>query len=130
MSKIHPTDIRLHKKSRLLEIHFEDGAHFELSCELLRVYSPSAEVRGHRPEQAVLQLGKESVTIEAIKPIGNYAVKLYFDDGHNSGIYSWDLLYRLGENRDVLWQEYLQQLAAAGHKRTTLHAVDNRPAEH
>ncbi|MCB1747003.1 MAG: DUF971 domain-containing protein [Gammaproteobacteria bacterium] len=108
-----PTDIRLHQASRRLEVSFDDGRTFELSCEFLRVYSPSAEVRGHSPEQAVLQLDKENVNITAIEPIGNYAVKLVFDDGHDSGLYSWDYLYELGSRRDAYWQRYREAVAAA-----------------
>ena len=111
-----PTDIKLHQKSRVLEITFEDGAHFELSCELLRVYSPSAEVRGHSRDQAVLQVGKEDVNISQIEPIGRYAIKLAFDDGHDTGLYSWDMLYDLGKNRDAYWADYLQRLKEAGHE--------------
>jgi len=118
MSSAHkPTDIKLHQKSRVLEVTFDDGAHFELSCEYLRVYSPSAEVRGHGPGQEVLQLGKENVNITGIEPVGNYAVKLEFDDGHNTGIYSWDTLYTLGSEKEALWAEYLERLEKAGHKR-------------
>lgn len=112
-----PSEIRLHQKSRVLEIAFDDGARFELPCELLRVYSPSAEVRGHGPGQEVLQVGKEHVGIKAIEPVGTYAIKLVFDDGHDSGLFSWDLLYRLGAQRDELWDDYLQRLARAGHVR-------------
>ncbi len=112
-----PTDIKLHQQSRILEISFEDGQVFELSCEYLRVHSPSAEVRGHSPEQAVLQVGKEKVNIREIEPMGNYAVKLVFDDGHNTGLYTWDYLYELGANRDEFWQRYLEALEAAGQKR-------------
>jgi len=120
MSSAHkPTDIKLHQKSRLLEITFDDGSHFELPCEYLRVYSPSAEVRGHGPGQEVLQLGKENVNITAIEPVGNYAVQLDFDDGHNTGIYSWDTLYTLGKEKDALWAEYLARLEKAGHQRKT-----------
>ena len=114
---VQPTDIKLHQKSRILEIDFEDGAHFELSCELLRVYSPSAEVRGHSPDQAVLQVDKEQVTITQIEPIGRYAVKLAFDDGHDTGLYSWDMLYDLGQHRETYWENYLQRLKEAGHQR-------------
>ena len=114
---ITPTDIKLHQKSRVLEITFEDGKQFELPCEYLRVYSPSAEVRGHGPGQEVLQLGKENVNIEHIEPVGNYAIALHFDDGHNSGIYSWETLYELGENQEKYWADYLKRLEAAGHKR-------------
>ena len=112
-----PTDIKLHQKSRILEITFDDGAHFELPCEYLRVYSPSAEVRGHGPGQEVLQLNKESVNITAIEPVGSYAVQLDFDDGHNTGLYSWETLYELGRNKEALWAEYLARLEQAGHKR-------------
>lgn len=111
------TLINLHQRSKLLEIHFADDKCFKLSTELLRVYSPSAETRGHGPGQAVLQTGKETVSINQIEPVGHYAVKLIFDDGHNSGIYSWDYLYHLGENQDALWQEYLDELAKAGYQR-------------
>jgi DUF971 family protein len=117
MGMIIPTDIRLHQKSRLLEISFEDGKTFTLPCEFLRVYSPSAEVRGHGPGQEMLQVGKEGVNIIAIEPVGQYAVKLYFDDGHNSGIYDWQLLYNYGLHQEELWQEYLARLKAAGHER-------------
>ena len=113
----HPTDIKLHRASRVLEINFDDGARFKLSCEYLRVFSPSAEVRGHGPGQEVLQVGKENVNITAIEPVGHYAVKLYFDDGHNTGIYSWDWLYRLGTEHEARWRDYLAQLAKAGHQR-------------
>jgi len=117
--KARPTDIKLHQKSRLLEIAFDDGSRFEFPCEFLRVYSPSAEVRGHGPGQEVLQLGKEKVNITAIEPVGTYAVCLHFDDGHNSGIYSWDWLHELGMNQKPLWQQYLDRLAKAGHSRKT-----------
>jgi len=109
-----PTDIRLHQASRKLEIVFDDGAHFHLSCEFLRVYSPSAEVRGHGAGQEVLQVGKEDVNIVGIEPVGQYAVKLSFSDGHNTGLYSWDYLYDLGARQAELWQNYLARLTAAG----------------
>jgi DUF971 family protein len=115
---VSPTDIVLHKKSRCLEIAFEDGQRFTLPCEFLRVYSPSAEVRGHGgPSGAVLQVGKERVNLQGIEPVGQYAVRLVFDDGHQSGLYSWNYLYDLGKNHDRYWQEYLAKLAAAGHVR-------------
>ncbi len=114
----HPTDIRLHRVSRVLEIRFDDGAHYKLPCEYLRVYSPSAEVRGHGPGQEVLQVGKENVNITAIEPVGHYAVKIYFDDGHNTGLYTWDLLHKLGAHQPALWRNYLDALAKAGHQRT------------
>ena len=109
-----PVEIKLHQKSRVLEISFDDGKSYRLSCEYLRVYSPSAEVRGHGPGQEVLQEGKKEVEIAAIEPIGNYAVKLVFSDGHDTGLYSWDYLYDLGENQPRRWQQYLERLALAG----------------
>ncbi len=112
-----PVSIKLHQKSRILEISFSDGQNFDLSCELLRVYSPSAEVKGHGPGQSVLQTGKENVSIEKIEPVGHYAVKLIFNDGHNTGLYSWAYLYNLGENKDELWKDYLQGLEDAGYQR-------------
>ncbi|MES9937240.1 MAG: DUF971 domain-containing protein [Sedimenticola sp.] len=117
MSKHVPTELNLHRQSRVLEISFEDGAHFNLPCEYLRVFSPSAEVQGHGPGQEVLQVGKEDVNIEQISPVGNYAVAFHFDDGHNTGIYSWDTLYNLGANHEQNWKDYLARLEAAGHKR-------------
>ncbi len=113
-AKPRPTDIKLHQKSRVLEIAFDDGQHFNLPCEFLRVYSPSAEVRGHGPGQEVLQIGKERVTIAQIEPVGTYAIALHFDDGHHTGIYSWEWLYHLGSEQEKLWQEYLDRLAKAG----------------
>ncbi len=112
-----PTTIRLRKVSRLLEVRFSDGACFELPFEYLRVFSPSAEVRGHGAGQAVLQVGKENVTVTSVTPIGQYAVRLAFDDGHDSGLYSWQYLYELGRNHDGNWSGYLERLAAAGHTR-------------
>ena len=112
-----PTDIRLHQASRTLELTFDDGTHSSLSCEFLRVYSPSAEVRGHGKGQEVLQIGKEDVNIADIEPVGNYAVRLIFTDGHNTGLYSWDYLYDLARNYDALWQEYLEKLMKAGIER-------------
>jgi DUF971 family protein len=112
-----PTEIKLHQKSRRMEIAFSDGSQFELSYELLRVYSPSAEVRGHGPGQEVLQAGKRDVEILSLEPSGSYAVQPTFSDGHNTGIYSWDYLYWLGENREKLWREYLQRLEQAGASR-------------
>jgi DUF971 family protein len=112
-----PTEIKLHQKSRKMEIAFSDGSHFELSYELLRVYSPSAEVRGHGPGQEVLQAGKRDVEILSLEPSGSYAVQPTFSDGHNTGIYSWDYLYGLGQNREKLWREYLQRLEQAGASR-------------
>jgi DUF971 family protein len=112
-----PTDITLHQKSRLLEISFADGSHFKLPCEYLRVFSPSAEVRGHGPGQETLQTGKRNVEITEIAAVGNYAIQPFFSDGHDTGIYSWDLLYSLGKDYDALWTEYLARLEAAGESR-------------
>lgn len=112
-----PIDIRLHQASRLLEIKFDNNTECMLSCEFLRVYSPSAEVKGHGPGQETLQIDKELVNITAIEPIGNYAVKLVFSDGHDTGLYSWDYLYYLGENYQAMWQDYIAKLEIAGHKR-------------
>ncbi|MBS3964899.1 MAG: DUF971 domain-containing protein [Methylomonas sp.] len=112
-----PTEIRLHQLSALLEIHFDDGSLFELPAEYLRVYTQSAEAVGHGPGQEVLQHGKDDVSITAIRPVGNYAVALTFSDGHDSGIYSWDLLYKLGAEFPLLWSQYLQRLQTAGISR-------------
>jgi DUF971 family protein len=116
----HPTEINLHQKSRMLEISFDDGAHFEMSCEYLRVHSPSAEVQGHNPGEGVLQVDKEDVKIERIEPVGNYAIQIYFDDEHNTGIYSWDTLYRLGANKQQNWQNYINRLKEAGAPHSEL----------
>ena len=112
-----PTEIKLRQKSRLMELAFSDGSRFELSYELLRVYSPSAEVRGHGPGQEVLQVGKRDVDISSLEPSGSYAVQPTFSDGHSTGIYSWDYLYWLGQNRDTLWRQYLERLEQAGASR-------------
>ncbi|MBS0335888.1 MAG: DUF971 domain-containing protein [Proteobacteria bacterium] len=112
-----PTEIKLHQKSRLLEVAFSDGRSFSLSYEFLRVFSPSAEVRGHGPGQEVLQTGKRAVDIVSLDPVGSYAVQPTFSDGHATGIYAWDYLYSLGVDHDRLWAEYLQKLAAAGASR-------------
>lgn len=112
-----PTEIKLHQKSRLLEIAFSDGRSFSLSFEFLRVLSPSAEVRGHGPGQEVLQTGKRNVDIVSLDPVGSYAVQPTFSDGHATGIYAWDYLYSLGEDHDRLWAEYLEKLAKAGASR-------------
>ena len=117
MNKHIPTEITLHKNKRTLEIAFDDGQRFELPCEYLRVFSPSAEVQGHGPGQEVLQVGKEDVNIERIEQVGTYAIQPSFDDGHESGIYSWDTLYDLGVNYEKNWQNYLQRLKEAGHER-------------
>jgi len=113
-----PTDIRLHQVSRVLEVSFDDGRTFQLPCEFLRVYSPSAEVQGHGPGQETLQIGKQEVNITAIEPIGNYGIKPTFSDGHNTGIYTWDVLYNLGQHQQALWGEYLRRLKDAGIDRT------------
>lgn len=112
-----PTDIKLHQASRRLELSFDDGTHFMLPCEFLRVYSPSAEVRGHGPGQETLQTGKEEVNIVGIEPVGHYAIKLAFSDGHDTGLYSWDYLYDIGQHQSELWAEYLTRLMAAGITR-------------
>ena len=112
-----PTEIKLHQKSRVLEIAFADGATFRLPCEFLRVYSPSAEVRGHGPGQEVLQTGKKEVEIARIEPVGQYAVQFHFSDGHDTGIYSWDLLYDYGRRQDEMWRHYLKRMQEAGASR-------------
>jgi DUF971 family protein len=112
-----PTAITLHQKSRALEIEFSDGKRARLSCEFLRVYSPSAEVRGHGPGQDVLQTGKRDVEIVRVEPVGNYAVQLVFSDGHDTGIYSWDLLYEYGVKQESMWSSYLERLKQAGASR-------------
>ncbi len=112
-----PTEIKLHKQSKLLEVSFADGASFKLPFEFLRVYSPSAEVRGHGPGQETLQTGKRDVDITGVEAVGNYAIKPVFSDGHDTGIYSWDLLHDLGINQESYWQAYLARLAAAGENR-------------
>jgi len=112
-----PTDIKLHQASKKLEIAFADGARFELPFEFLRVYSPSAEVRGHGPGQEVLQTGKKGVTINAADPVGHYGINFFFSDGHDTGIYSWEYLYDLGVNHDALWADYLRRMEAAGASR-------------
>ena len=114
---LSPTEIKLHQKSRVLEIAFADGKRFTLPFEFLRVYSPSAEVRGHGPGQEVLQVGKKDVEITQVEPVGSYAVQLVFSDGHDSGLYSWDYLYNLGVNQDSMWTHYLERLQAAGASR-------------
>ena len=112
-----PTEIKLHQKSRELEIAFDDGRQFRFSCEYLRVYSPSAEVRGHGPGQEVLQVGKKGVEISAIEPVGSYAVKLVFSDGHDTGIYSWDYFHDLGNRQDEYWKTYLARMQRAAAAR-------------
>jgi len=118
MSSGHfPTEIKLHQKSRVMEIAFSDGRSFQLPYELLRVYSPSAEVRGHGPGQEVLQTGKRAIEIRSLEPVGSYAVQPTFSDGHSTGIFAWDYLYELGENQDKLWAQYLARLEQAGGSR-------------
>ncbi|MBS0512180.1 MAG: DUF971 domain-containing protein [Proteobacteria bacterium] len=112
-----PTEITLHRKSRVLEIAFDDGSRFQLPFEFLRVYSPSAEVRGHGPGQETLQQGKRDVDVLSLEPVGNYAVKPGFSDGHDSGLYSWDYLYMLGREQERLWSEYLARLEREGGTR-------------
>ena len=112
-----PTEIKLHQASHVLEIAFANGRHFRLPYEFLRVHSPSAEVRGHGPGQETLQTGKRDVTIESVEPVGHYALRPQFSDGHGSGIYSWEYLYDLGERQDDLWRHYLERLAKAGASR-------------
>ncbi len=114
MTERQPTEIRLIRKSRLLEVAFSDGQRFKLPFEYLRVYSPSAEVRGHGPGQETLQLGKHDVDIKAAEPVGNYAIRLVFDDGHDTGLYTWDYLHELGSTREEKWQLYLARLDALG----------------
>ena len=114
---MQPTAITLHQASRVLEIAFDDGRSFRLPYEFLRVHSPSAEVRGHGPGQETLQTGKRDVTIDDIEPVGHYALRPKFSDGHDSGLYSWDYLYDLGERHDELWRSYLERLAAAHASR-------------
>ena len=116
-SRPNPTALTVHQQSRLLEIAFDDGAHFRIPFELMRIYSPSAEVQGHGPGQEVLQTGKRHVDIAALEPVGNYAVQPTFSDGHDSGIFSWDLLYHLGAQQQALWAQYEQRLAEAGIDR-------------
>ena len=117
MSEAVPTNIVLHQKSRVLEVAFSDGANFRLPYEYLRVYSPSAEVRGHGPGQEVLQAGKRSVEIRSLEPVGSYAVQPTFSDGHSTGIYSWEYLYELGRDQEKRWADYLAKLQQAGASR-------------
>jgi len=112
-----PTDITVHQQSRVLEIAFDDGARFRIPFELMRVYSPSAEVMGHGPGQETLQTGKRDVLITALEPVGHYAVRPEFSDGHASGLFAWDYLYKLGSQQDALWRDYEARLAAAGKSR-------------
>jgi DUF971 family protein len=117
MAQRQPTELVVHQQSRVLEIAFDDGARFRIPFELMRVYSPSAEVQGHGPGQEVLQTGKREVGIVAIEPVGHYAVKPTFSDGHDSGLFTWDYLYKIGAEEPALWQRYEERLAAAGLER-------------
>ena len=112
-----PTAVTVHQRSRVLEVAFDDGASFRIPFELMRVYSPSAEVQGHGPGQEVLQTGKRDVVVEAIEPVGHYALQPRFSDGHDTGIYSWEYLHDLGVKRETNWKSYLARLAAAGKSR-------------
>ena len=112
-----PTEITLHQQSKTLEVAFDDGARYQLPFEFLRVLSPSAEVRGHGPGQEVLQVGKRDVLLTEVEPMGSYAIKLDFDDGHDTGLYTWEYLYELGSKQESLWQDYLRQLEEAGESR-------------
>lgn len=123
-----PTEIKLHRQSRVLEIAFSDGNTFALPCEFLRVYSPSAEVRGHGPGQEVLQVGKKNVEITHIEPVGSYAIQLTFSDGHDTGLYSWDVLHEYGLRQDEMWQRYLERMQEAGASRDAAAApFEQRP---
>jgi len=113
----HPTEVKLHQASHVLEIAFDDGSTFRLPYEYLRVYSPSAEVRGHGPGQETLQIGKKDVTVASVEPVGHYALRPTFSDGHDTGIYSWEYLHELGTHHDELWTRYLDRLRAAGASR-------------
>ncbi len=115
-----PVDIKLHKQSGILELAFDDGGIYSLPAEFLRVYSPSAEVRGHGPGQEVLQTGKKNVRIQGLEPVGNYAIRLQFDDGHNTGIYSWEYLSELCLNQSEFWEDYLGRMKKAGARRENL----------
>lgn len=117
-----PSEIKLHKKSAILELRYPDGSALSLTAEFLRVHSPSAEVRGHGKGQETLQTGKRHIRLTGIEPVGNYAIKLCFDDGHDSGIYSWDYLHRLGTDQNQLWEQYLAKLQSAGASRDELPA--------
>ncbi len=112
-----PTEITLHQQSKILEVAFDDGAHYKLPFEFLRVFSPSAEVRGHGPGQEVLQTGKLNVMLTGVEPVGSYAIKLTFDDGHDSGLYTWEYLHDLGQYQSGIWHDYLSKLEAAGASR-------------
>lgn len=125
-----PTGVVVHAKSRVIELQYAGGEHYRVPFELLRIYSPSAEVRGHGPGQETLQTGKRDVTIVSIEGVGNYALQPTFSDGHSTGIYSWDLLYELATRQDALWREYLDKLAAAGVDRDTPMNAPGAPQGH
>ena len=123
-----PTEIKLHQKSRILEISFADGKTFQFPCEFLRVYSPSAEVRGHGLGQEVLQVGKKNVEIKHIEPVGTYAIQLSFSDGHDTGLYSWDLLYDYGLHQEEMWRRYIKRMEESGTSRVPVEgAFEQRP---
>ena len=122
-----PAEIKLHQVSRVLEIAFNDGTRFKLPYEFLRVYSPSAEVRGHGPGEEVLQIGKKNIEVKGIEPVGSYAVQLTFSDGHDTGLYSWDYLHELGENYVELWDRYMNRIEVAGASREPLADAPARP---
>lgn len=122
----HPTNIRSRTRSRVLEVSFDDGSVFELPYEYLRVFSPSAEVRGHGPGQEVLQVGKKDVEVTRVEPVGSYAVQLTFSDGHDTGIYSWELLYDYGRRQDEMWRHYLQRMEEAGASREPAKEVSGK----
>ena len=117
MSDMRATEIRLRARSRVIEVSFDDGSRFELPFEYLRVFSPSAEVKGHGGGEGVLQVGKQNVGITGFEPVGNYALRLLFDDGHNTGLYTWALLYELGRDAQAKWTRYIQRCAEAGVRR-------------
>jgi len=121
-----PTEIRLHQRSGVLDLEYADGNSFSLSAEYLRVFSPSADVQGHTPDQAVLQFGKKDVKITSLEPQGNYALRIFFSDGHDSGIFSWQYLHELGTHREALWADYLARLEAAGKTREPLFIAVSR----
>ena len=125
-----PTEIKLHQASRLMELSFADGTNFRLPYEFLRVYSPSAEVRGHGPGQETLQVGKREVTIDEVEAVGHYAIRPKFSDGHNTGIYSWDYLYDLGQHHQEMWEQYLARMATAGASREASALSSAAPAAH
>lgn len=121
-----PVEVLLHQKTKTLELVYEDGTQSVLPLEYLRVYSPSAEVQGHTPDEAVLQVGCREVGLKGIEPVGQYALRLIFDDGHDSGLYSWDYFVKLANEHDVLWQDYLNRLEKAGASRDP-NAPENKP---